>query len=395
MKDIICAETVRLCCRVYRDRLRALVLTGSLARNEGTFVKDGHGCLLLGDAEFLCLFDDHAPLPSDTDIDVIQKQIEECVKGRGLNAKITLSAVRTEYLRGLPPSIFAYELRNCGETLAGDRDALSLIPDFSPADIPLEDAWRLLANRIVEQLESVDELLAEGPVLSPNAHYRTVKLYLDMATSLLVFVGAYAPTYAERAKTLATLVDAPGRVTAWPFAIRQFASNVMASTQWKLSAKHPAIDVDRGFWERGVDYAQNLWQWELARLQGQSVNGAPAALMERWMRRQPLRQRLRGWAYVARRSGWHRSWRHWPQWLRQAMNASPRYLIYAAGSELLFTISRSSSDDGPQALRRPADALAAHLPLLPKRSRSASTIWHCLAADIVWNYNHFLVGTRA
>src|SRR5688572_30998474 len=53
MKHIICKETSRLGQQLYRDRLRAVVLTGSLARNEGTFIEGTGGCRLHGDAEFL------------------------------------------------------------------------------------------------------------------------------------------------------------------------------------------------------------------------------------------------------------------------------------------------------------------------------------------------------
>ncbi len=397
MRDVICEETARLCLQVYRDRLRAVVLTGSLARNEGTFVKDDLGCLLLGDAEFLLVFGDRAALPTDADRRVIRQEVEERVKRRGLRAEITLTAGRLNYLRHLPPSIFAYELRHRGETVAGDRETLSLIPDFSPADIPLEDAWRLLANRLVEQLEGAHELLEGRPILSPALHYRTVKLYLDMATSLLVFVGGYRPTYRERARNLAVLLDSPSGTSSWPFRLKPFVDDVVACTEWKLGATDLASDVERTFWERAIDHAQVLWQWELARLVDADSGTSAGALMARWMRQQPLGSRARGWAHVVRQHGLRQSWSRLPAWARVALRISPRHSVYATATELLFELRSSALEAARGAGDHPRRReVMRRLPVAPRSTaRNGNRAWTDLAADVLLNYRQFLVNTRS
>src|SRR5207249_8756133 len=95
--------------------------------------------------------------------------------------------------------------------------------------------------------------------------------------------------------------------------------------------------------EGAMGYAEMLWGWELARLQGFDRDGAPQVLMSLWMRRQPLRACLRGWAHVVRARGWHRSWRLWPRWLRQASQGSPRHLVYRAASALVFELSAATA----------------------------------------------------
>lgn len=397
MKDVVCEETARLCLQAYRDRLRAVILTGSLARNEATFVKDDLGCRLLGDAEFLLVFADGTELPTDPDLGVIRRQVEERVRGRGLRADITLTAGRVRYLRELPPSIFAYELRHCGETVAGDPQALSLIPDFPQVDIPLEDAWRLLANRLVEQLEGADELLARRPTLSPTLHYRTVKLYLDTATSFLVFVGGYAPTYDQRARALGTLRHSPPGTTRLPFDLGTFSDDVVRCTRWKLTATASVCDTSRAFWERAIDYAHALWRWELARIVG-SHGAVPndTLLMELHMRRQPLRERLRGWAHVARQSGWRSAPSRWPRWARRAFRASPRYAVYAVAAELAFDLRSAGGrvfDTGDDARRW--QGLGETLPVAPHLSRNGSGPRRSVAADVLFNYHEFVTNTRA
>jgi hypothetical protein len=306
-----------------------------------------------------------------------------------------LSAARPSYLRRLPPSIFAYELRSCGQIIAGDPEILGLIPKFTRADIPLDDAWQILANRLVEQLESVDELLEGRSTLSPGAHYRTVKLYLDMATSLLVFAGGYAPTYQERARNLARVVEAP-------FPLKPFADDVMACTEWKLSRRE-LVNPQREFWERAVDYARALWSWELARLQQRDPGTEPAELMALWMRRQPLHDRLRGWAHVVRQKGWHRSVVSWPYWLRRALETSPRYSVYAAATDLLFAFrsSRMARVSELDRSPRPNGSGSGYEPnpQLPVQSQAASLnggpAWQARAANVLLNYREFLVNTRA
>jgi hypothetical protein len=388
MKGVICEETARLGSQVYHNRLRAVVLTGSLARDEGTFVKDEAGVRLLGDAEFLLVFDPRVALPKAGDVEVIRQKVEERILRRGVRADVTLSAVKPNYLRRLPPSIFGYELLACGKIVAGDAGVLGLIPRFTLADIPLEDAWRLLANRLVEQLETVDELLGRRPTLSPDAHYRTVKLYLDMATSLLVFLGGYAPTYEARARSLTQLAETAAP-TPLPFPLSRFANDVSGWTAWKLNGYGVVADADRTFWERAVGYAEALWAWELAHLH--EKNG-DTALMTSLIRHQPLSARLRGWAHVVRQRGWHRSWRLWPRWLRQASQGSPRHLVYRAASTFVFELNAGA--DTPR-MRSVVRRVLRDLPVATSAGGVEDDSPSALAATILANYRSFLRETRA
>ena len=62
--DTRVADTIaELSVGAFQHGLRAVVLTGSLARGEGTWLHDGSRVRLAGDADFLCVFDDHAALP--------------------------------------------------------------------------------------------------------------------------------------------------------------------------------------------------------------------------------------------------------------------------------------------------------------------------------------------
>ena len=395
LKANVCDQIQRSCVQEYGRRLAAILLTGSLAREEATVIAEAQRSHLLGDADFVLLFDRHSPLPSSPDVEGLRRQIEAALLERNMLCHITLSAVHPSYLRKLPPTIFSYELQACGQVVWGEPETLSLIPTFSPREIPLEDAWRLLSNRMIEHLETVEERADAAATLSPAAHYRTVKLYLDMATSFLLFAGAYAPTYRERARCLARLAEALPREQA-PFPLPHFAETVAACTRWKLCPAEADDRVDWEFWDEAVAYARRLWRWELERLTGASANASDQELRQRWMRCQPVHRRLRGWLYVLRKHGWHRSWLHWPQWTRLAWRASPRDWVYAAASELFFRLPDLLSRAGRQPVQDlDWEQVKRWLPVSRHEPATQLPPWGRLAQEIVWNYQEFLEGTRA
>ncbi len=395
VKVAICEQTQDYCLQKYRRRLRAIVLTGSLAREEATVVREAQRCHLLGDADFLLLFDGHSPLPPTPDVEGLRQQIETALLACDLVCHTTLGVVRTSYLRKLAPTVFAYELQACGQVVWGDPEVLSLIPTLSPLDIALEDAWRLLTNRMIEHLETVEERPGASATMSHTAYYRTTKLYLDMATSFLLFAGAYAPTYRERAKHLAGLVkNLPAEQI--PFPLARFSETVTACTRWKLCPSESDPRPGWEFWDEAVAYARRLWRWELERLTGAPANASEQELRQQWMRCQPVHRRLHGWLYVLRKHGWHRSWRHWPEWTRLGWHASPRDWIYAAAGELFCRLPDSPSRaNGQPAQELDWEQVRGWLPVRRDEPNGHPPPWGRLASEIMWNYQQFLGGTRA
>ena len=405
LKAAFCTETARQCIEQYKDCLLAIVLTGSLARDEATFIEERERWSLLGDAEFILIFNEHASLPSSADLDPLCRRIRERLLQHNIQGNISLGDVCPTYLRKLKPHIFAYELRVCGQVIWGEPQILSLIPAFSASDIPLEDAWRLLCNRMIEQLEVVEDLADYPVILPPRVHYRTIKLYLDMATSYLLFAGAYAPTYRGRAERLRVLADNAVPDDRVPFPLQRFAERVTGCTLEKLLRPDQgglALISREGepgvlLWEEAAAYARQLWRWELVRLTGARPQLSDLELLKRWMRLQPVSERLRGWLYVLRKRGWHRSWRHWTRWGGQAWRASPRYQVYAAASEVFFQLPYlvGAADQSPELDFR-WEKLQRWLPVLQKgKVHDERLVWRQLASDTVWNYHEFLAETRA
>ena len=392
-KAIISQETARISAECYAESLRAVVLTGSLARDEATFVEEGAVWKLLGDADFYLVFHEQVPLPPHSSVESLAQQIQAALQSRGLMGSIGLAPVHGSYLQALQRHISSYELRCCGRVAWGDSNILSLVPAFEAAQISREDAWRLLANRIIELLEVIASL-PQPRMLTQAAKYRMVKLYLDMATSYLVFAERYRPTYRERVQELKHLADNASGQTHSPFPLRLFAARVDDCTKFKLDGcglTEPAYEL----WEEAVHFAQLLWTWELAQLVGTTNKTARSELMLRWMKHQPINARIRGWASVLNRSGWGRSWPQWFRWLRLGWRASPRYGIYSVGAEVFFNLPRILGPDcGNDEAEIDWRSLAARLPLLDQAiPHVGSQAWRALANVTALNYRRFLETT--
>lgn len=303
-------------------RLRALVLAGSLARWEGSWLPQARGSVLLGDAELIYVLPDVAPLPRPDAVAELMTHIHRGLDAAGLTADVSLTPARGSYFRTLPPHIFGYELRQTGRVLWGDAGCLADIPACTAQDLPREDAWRLLCNRLVELLPSLWPAAPMAPSIYP-----WVKLYLDMATSYLVFAGNYAPSYRERAQRLQR-----GSRGGW--ATPDFIRLVETCTAWKLDPAGAAATPEGEIRARALDFAQRLWCWELEQMTGAPVGTARPELWRLWLARQPWRARLRGWASAVRHGG--AGPRLASRWLRLALRASPRHCIYEAAAELAF-----------------------------------------------------------
>ncbi|MDE3179599.1 MAG: hypothetical protein KGM47_08060 [Acidobacteriota bacterium] len=388
----------------FGNRLCALILTGSLARNEAAVEEADGTSKLLGDAEFLLVFADDSALPRPGDVRHLAQEIEARLARHGVAGSMDLDAIHPSFLRALKPHIFAYELRKCGHVVWGDQGILNLIPPFTAADIPLEDAWRLLCNRMIEQLEVAPELGAQHIILPPAVHYRTVKLYRDMATSFLIFTGGYEPTYRGRAERLNSMSADPSEKRGLPFPLIDFSNRVSACTGFMLQGRWDGLHNQTAscppsfaFWQEAISQARLLWRWELMRLTGGDASLSDQGLMETWMKMQPVRDRLRGWAYVLRECGWRRSWREWPRWLRLAWRASPRYCVYSAATRILFDLpSILDARAGTPATTNPEfNSICSWLPANHGDHRASAPRWVQAVSAVSWNYLHFLKGTRA
>ena len=430
----------------FQPGLRSLVLTGSLARDEGTWLRENGRDRLAGDAEFLAVFGEHDALPSPGAVAAVERAVENRLYESGLEVHIGISPVGPRYLRRLRPHIFAYELLEHGRVICGDENILALAPRFSSAYIPLEDGFRLLMNRIIELLEALCSprqesfrplgptdagmrarglssseslLLTRGkgePALRSSAtngpsggesfefcseavHYRAMKLWLDMATSFLLFQGQYEPTYRQRAERLAQMASlaeagSNGSVHA-PIPLRRFAGRVSLATAYKLGTAKDIARISLEDLRSLIEDAHLLWRWQLGRLTGVDGSADDNELLEGWLKSQELAGRIRGWAATAKRYGLWRSAGMVPRWVRLGLKGSPRRLIYAAACEVFFGLNSIVSANGHSLSREEMRTAQAILDLPVASKCEAEDSWQDVGGAVAWNYHQFLESTRS
>ena len=384
--------------QAFGKSIRAVVLTGSLSRNEGSIRRNGRGLWnVQGDAEFLILLDAGCPLPGPRDVEATVIQTEAQLIQQGIECSLSLSYCHEDFFRTMTPHMFAYETRVLGKVVSGEFDALTLIPPFTPADIPVEDAWRTLTNRMIELAEVMAAHKAPESAHVPDSiAYRTMKLTLDTATSLLLFHGQYAPTYQQRADNFSRFVDSPGVLSGLKVSPQEFAQGLALCTGWKLSGEEP-VGLVTWEWVRATcTRGLAVWIWELQQLTESDGVNSTSSLITNAADKQSLSARVRGWLYVVRSEGWLRSIAYWPHWMVMGFRATPRYWIYEAAGHLFERLNEYVAVDRTiPSLNAQSKSFESDLPLWLSGTKADAADWRNFARSVAWNYHRYLEGTRS
>jgi hypothetical protein len=378
---LIVTESSRLCAAAVRHKARAIVLTGSMSRGEATLKREGASWRVLGDATFLVVFDGSVPLR----VAELERDIDGTLRAQGVRCKVVVVTATAANLRNMRPHIYAYELRERGVVVWGDQEALHLIPRFAASQIPEEDGWWLLCNRMIEQLQSA----AEADSFDDDCtavRYRIAKLYLAMAACYLLAIGQYAPSYRDRAARLQKLAASKDAPPA-PIPLQRFSTFVSQCTELKLQGE--TVDGPNQFpqWRDAVSDAEVLWRWALGRMLGLDPHLSRTDLLAAVAARQPILARAKGWvraAYV-RPSAFCR---HGLRWARLAYSMSPRYLVYDVASELFFNTPRPAITPSKLA------AMASRLPLPPAEADQQLS-WRAVARLVAHNFHVLVSSSRS
>lgn len=385
-------------------RPRAIVLTGSFARGEGSILTFANRLQVLGDMEFMVVFSrgvDRALL--QTALDQEARQIRGELAVRGIECELEFRAITSDYFQALRPQIFGYELLSRGRTVWGDRSVLASVPRFPASAVPRWDAWRMLNNRILEQLEWIDAIANGNRDELVHMFYQLVKCHLDLGTTLLVFGGRYEDTYAGRSAALLRWAAEAESSSKSEF-LGRVAGRVAACTSFKLFPNTNSIPLDvrihdqdmetlRGDLRRAVvelvPLARDIWRWEAGELTrcGPGHALSDEALHRAVLRQQPLSEKLRGWAKLTFMPAVRSERGFFARLSRLLPQGSPRYLVYRVAADLYFQLPSVVSGETA------ADSLAVldrFLPVAFAGNRVESRDWWRLRADVLKSWHLFL-----
>jgi hypothetical protein len=382
----------------------AIVLTGSFARGEGSVAAEGDVIRVLGDMEFMIVF----PLNADRarlqrDLNVLAKELSQDLAACQVECELEFRAVDVRYFEAMRPHIFGYELLWRGRTVWGNANILASVPRFPTSAIPHWDAWRMLNNRLLEQLEHIETLescTGENPL---RFFYRLIKLQLDMGTSMLVFAGRYEDTYAGRAQALFRWAAETGHEASASL-VREVAERVRDCTAFKLSpgaARAPlGVHLNREHREELrrellsatvelVGLARRVWRWEAAAFANQeaSSDANDGVLWERVLARQTFSEKVRGWAKLVFMPEVRQQPGFAGRLLKHMGSGSPRYLIYRVATFLYFQLPEVLA--GIQSERELAE-LEGMLPVVFGEHADEGRPWWRLRSNVLTGWRVFL-----
>jgi hypothetical protein len=341
-QDEVRAELEGLLARV-RDCAAApsvagVLLTGSFARGEGTVIPGLQAkSRWLSDVE--CLVVVKAGVIPTREIQRSMRQVERETNSdfgnveRGI--KVELRAILTEGMTRLRPAIFTRELCEHAKLISGDP-AMILAPrvPVSGAPISRHDAFRLLNNRIIEQI-AVRSEYADRACDNTAVAYSLAKFWIDLGTSLSVFLGCYQSGYRTRQKPIEDALLANQEILGAEMTSRLISRFRNAMAQKLGQSGFPSGDLTAEFNE-AVEIARATWNWESGQLAGTNAAGGDwRGIFARLGSLETGAQRLRDWARLLRQ----------PSGLRQlgprAMLAAARVgslamLIYGTGCVIDF-----------------------------------------------------------
>lgn len=381
------SKVAGLICECY-PQARGLIVTGSAARNEETIAASDPITRWLSDLELLVVLDDSANIGIEAKtLDRLSMEATRRLLADGVRVTVELTPAPERYFASIHPHIFGYELRECGRQVFGAEDYLARIPYFHWSEIPSEDAWRLVSNRMVEWLEY---LLAPQEGSAAEQFYVLTKQYLDLVTSLSLFSGDYAPSYRTRAGAI-------NAIASWmtesgvPVDPVRFAEAVSMAADFKLDRScrfgwlwgSSAPGLPAALQQQGLgwlydflpDTLASVWNWQAARIAGlpPSVRSVEGQQLGRFY---GLRDRLLGWGKLLLLS--HGNTRR-SAILRMPLlfaAGTPRSLIYECTARLLQSRDRATL----RSVRR----------RLPTLSNRCSGTWEELGRQCVLTWRTFL-----
>ncbi len=386
------------------SRPEAIVLTGSFARGEGSVLLAGTRLRVLGDMEFMVVFPPGAERAGlQRRLDNIARELGQNLAAREIDCELEFRAVCPDYFRALRPQIFGYELLSCGRTLWGDAGILASVPCFPASSVPRWDAWRMLHNRILDQLEAFAATEGGSADALRRYFYQLVKFHLDIGTTLLVFAGRYEATYQGRARALHQWAADTSRDDSTPF-LRELARRVGECTAFKLSPGQAASPL-------GVDFASDhvtalrqrvrraaldlaplahaVWRWEAGVLANQPAGPGTddSTLWDAVLRQQALWEKLRGWGKLLLMPETRRQPGFAARLLRLLRVGSPRYLVYRVATHLYFELPNLLS--GEELLQDFVE-LERLLPVVFTPSAGAKHNWRELRSSVLTGWRLFL-----
>ena len=365
-----------------------LILTGSVARGEGTLIADAEaGTRWLGDLDCVVVVRPGWGTPAreiDDTLLHVETELNNDPGNRHRGLKIGLSRMPASRLARLRQSIFNRELLEHAKLLWGTPSALPIPPWWTAGarEVPMRDAFRLLNNRIMQQvIARIGNETGDAEPLSTE--YRLSKFWIELATSLSVFLGCYRTTYRERQSAIEARLTSRPELLGTEFS-ELLVTRLREAMAVKFGQTPKALTPASRWLNEAARAARRVWYWESARMLDTNPDDTDWRLVISRLRRlETGRQRARDWMrLLARDRALRRLTPYTVSTVRAALSAgSLANAIYATGSLLEFFWEEIGleHEPGPQIAQKLSTFFNVRTDSAPVRrlmlARSAQKAW--------------------
>jgi hypothetical protein len=180
---------------------QAVILTGAFGRGEGSVLCSEGPPRPLNDYDVL--------VACDEGFRPHLKFLGKTLAARIGIDYVDLGPLDPNWFDKLCLTMFTFDLKYGSETLWGDGSLLESIPRFAPSEIPLEEGYKLLQNRISGLLIGLRPNLFSSPHRTPSESFflihQIVKAAIAIGDFHLLTIGEYCSSYRQRLERLFSL----------------------------------------------------------------------------------------------------------------------------------------------------------------------------------------------
>jgi hypothetical protein len=230
----------------------------------------------------------------------VARAINSDPPNRERRLRVGFNSILAPQIKRLRPAIFSREMLEHGKLLWGEPAALPLPRWWQErrVDIPLLDGFRLLNNRIVQQIDARWHYEKFGDVDVLHS-YTLQKFWIELATSLSVFLGRYRTSYRERREELTSYFKSNPDFLGDTG--RLLVARLSDAIEVKLGRVPPPPCSSEAF-DEAARAAAVVWYWETDQLLlRNSSNAGWRSVLSRIRHVETYTQRIRDWARLLNR----------------------------------------------------------------------------------------------
>jgi predicted AlkP superfamily pyrophosphatase or phosphodiesterase len=180
---------------------KAIILTGGFGRGEGSVISTGDSYRPLNDYDFF--------VACDEGLRANLKSLGSSLAVRIGIDYVDIGPVHPDWIDKLSLTLFTYDLKYGSKTIWGDESLLESIPLFAPSEIPLEEGYQLLQNRIAGLLLGLNPHMLASPHWTESESafliHQIAKAAMAIGDFRLLALGDYSTSYQQRLDRILSL----------------------------------------------------------------------------------------------------------------------------------------------------------------------------------------------